>query len=878
MRNLGLNEIRKEFLDFFKEKDHIVLKSFPLIPQDDNSLLLVNAGMAPLKKYFTGELKMAKDRACSSQRCIRTGDIDSVGITQRHGTFFEMLGNFSFGDYFKKEAIEWSWEFLNKKMEIPEEVLWVSVYEEDDEAYNIWKNEIGIPEEKIVRLGKEDNFWELEVGPCGPCSEIHVDRGEKYGCGSPDCKPGCDCDRFLEVWNLVFTQFNKDSDGVYHKLANPNIDTGMGLERITMVLENADNIFEIGLVKDIISKIEKLSNKKYKENDKDDISIRIIADHARAITFLVYDGVVPSNEGRGYVLRRLLRRASRHGKLLGIKGNFITEVSKVVMEVYKSEYPELLEEQERIFKILNSEENKFQETIDQGLVILESIIAEANTNKLKVIDSKDAFKLYDTYGFPIDLTVEILEENNMSVDIEKFNMLMEEQRNRSRESRNEDNIGWSSKDNLEIKSLEATEFLGYNLLNNKSKIKRIFVNDNSVGEIKTGEKGIIVVEESSFYGESGGQVGDQGIIKTKDSKAIVINTTKNKNNAILHHVEVENGTFRLEEEVEMKVDIQRRRDTMKNHTATHLLHKALREVLGNHVHQAGSYVSSERLRFDITHFEAISKDDLLKVQNIVNDVISLGMPVNSSEMTLEESTKLGAIGLFEDKYKDVVRVINIGNGYSTELCGGTHVVSTSDIQMLKIISESSVAAGIRRIEAITGRSVYEDLKANENLINDISSILKSDKNEITHRIENIQKEVKSLEKQITSFKEKDSKKDLNTVLNEAKEIQGIKVIIHKFENLDTQTFRNLGDTLKDKLGTGIIILSNLNKDKLNFLTIVTKDLTNKVSAGDIVKQVAIKTGGNGGGRRDFAMAGGKDITKVDIAINSVVDILNELIK
>ncbi|MDL2310943.1 alanine--tRNA ligase, partial [Peptostreptococcaceae bacterium OttesenSCG-928-C18] len=706
MRKLGLNEIRKEFLDFFEEKNHVVLKSFPLIPQDDNSLLLVNAGMAPLKKYFTGELKMAKNRACSSQRCLRTGDIESVGITQRHGTFFEMLGNFSFGDYFKKEAIAWAWEFLTKNMEIPEEKLWPSIYMEDDEAYDIWKDDIGVPEEKIVRLGKEDNFWELEVGPCGPCSEIYVDRGTEFGCGHEDCKPGCECDRFLEVWNLVFTQFNKDENGVYHKLANPNIDTGMGLERIAMISEGAENIFEIGLVSNIISKVEELSRKKYKTNKKDDISIRIIADHTRAITFLVYDGVIPSNEGRGYVLRRLLRRASRHGKLLGIKGNFITKISKTVMEAYKSEYPELLDERERIFKILDSEESKFQETIDQGLVILEGIISDNKKNNVKVIDSESAFKLYDTYGFPIDLTIEILEENSMQINIDDFNSLMEEQRVRSRESRSEDNIGWSSKDNPEIKNLPENKFLGYDQLKNKSDITKIFVDDNLVSVIKAGENGIIVVNESSFYGESGGQVGDVGIIEKNSSKARVLNTTKNKNNAILHHVEVIEGNFEVGDTVDLNVDIQTRRDTMKNHTATHLLHKALKEVLGNHVNQAGSYVSQDRLRFDITHFEAISKCDLIKIQDIVNNAVSLGLDVSSSEMTLEESAELGAVGLFEDKYKDIVRVINIGEGYSTELCGGTHVKTTSDIQMLKIVSESSVAAGVRRIEAITGRAVY----------------------------------------------------------------------------------------------------------------------------------------------------------------------------
>ena len=878
MKNLGLNEIRKEFLDFFKEKDHNVLKSFSMIPQNDNSLLLINAGMAPLKKYFTGELKMSKNRAASSQRCIRTGDIESVGKTQRHGTFFEMLGNFSFGDYFKKEAIEWAWEFLTVNMEIPEEVLWVSVYEEDDEAYDIWKDHMHVPEERIVRLGKEDNFWELDEGPCGPCSEIHVDRGIEHGCDDPNCKPGCECDRFLEVWNLVFTQFNKDSEGNYHPLEHPNIDTGMGLERVTMVLENADNIFEIALVKDVISVIEKLSKKTYKKDDKDDVSIRIIADHARAITFLVYDGVVPSNEGRGYVLRRLLRRASRHGKLLGIKGNFIVEVSQKVMEIYSSEYPELLEDKDRIFTIINSEENKFQETIDQGLTILEDLIKNSKDNGEKEIDSKEAFKLYDTYGFPIDLTMEILEENNLEVDLVKFEELMDEQRERSRKSRHEDNIGWSNEINESINELESTIFTGYDRLVDSSKILKIFVNGEETESVKAGENGIIILENSCFYPEGGGQVGDIGIIKNENGKMEISNTTKNKNSAILHYFNVENGEFKIGDSVNLEVDIYRRRDTMKNHTATHLLHKALREILGSHVHQAGSYVGPDRLRFDITHYEAISKEDLLKVQDIVNDAISLGLPVVSKEMTLDESEELGAVGLFEDKYKDIVRVINIGDRFSVELCGGTHVSTTSDIQMLKIQSESSAAAGIRRIEAITGRSVYNNLKEDINLIDNMTHELKTDRNDILNKTKEIQKHIRDLEKTVVKLKEQDSKKDLDSIINDKKEIKGIDYIVHEATGYDNNTFRNLGDSLRDKLGSGVVVMSNVNGDKLNFLVLVTKDLVERnIFAGDIVRQVAELTGGKGGGRKDFAMAGGKDLSKVSYALESVGEILNKII-
>ena len=879
MKNLGINEIRKEFLDFFEEKNHNVLKSFSMIPQDDNSLLLINAGMAPLKKYFTGELKMAKNRAASSQRCIRTGDIESVGKTQRHGTFFEMLGNFSFADYFKKEAIEWAWEFLTERMEIPKEILWISVYLEDDEAYDIWHDHIGIPEDRIVRLGKEDNFWELEEGPCGPCSEIHVDRGEEHGCGDPNCKPGCECDRFLEVWNLVFTQFNKDSEGNYHPLEHPNIDTGMGLERIAMVLENADNIFEIGLVNEIIQEIEKISGKKYKKNENDDVSIRIIADHVRALTFLVYDGVIPSNEGRGYVLRRLLRRASRHGKLLGVNNNFLVKLSSKVMEIYKSEYSELLEDKERIFKIIEAEENKFQETIDQGLSILEGIIKNNKNNGVTEIDSKEAFKLYDTYGFPIDLTIEILEENKMTVDLIEFNKLMEEQRIRSRMSRHEDNIGWSGDYSEDIKSLEKTKFLGYDQLNVNSKIIKIFVNGEEVNKVEKGENCIIVVDETVFYAEGGGQVGDTGSIINNNSRAKVLNTTKNKNEAILHHVEVEDGSFLVGERAELIVNSQRRKSTMRNHTATHLLHKALRDILGTHVHQAGSYVGPDRLRFDITHFEAISESDLERIQDYVNNDISQSMPLVINNMKLSDSEDMGAIGLFEDKYKDIVRVITIGDKHSVELCGGTHVNSTSDIQMFKILSESSVAAGVRRIEAITGQGVYEYIKSQDSLLDKITGELKVDKSSAVERIVSMHKNIKNLEKENTSLKNKESKKDLNNILEDLKTVNDIKYITYSAEKLDMDTFRNLGDIIVNKMGSGVVVMSNLNGDKLNFLVLVSKDLVDKgIFAGNIVKKVATLTGGNGGGRKDFAMAGGKDITKLDTAMNSVGDILKEISK
>lgn len=877
MKNLNMNEIRSEFLKFFEEKEHLIIKSYSLIPEHDKSLLLVNAGMAPLKRYFTGELRMAKDRAASSQRCIRTGDIDQVGITHRHGTFFEMLGNFSFGDYFKKEAIAWAWEFLTVNMEIPEELLWASVYLDDDEAYDIWKNDIGMPEEKIVRLGKEDNFWELEEGPCGPCSEIHVDRGEAFGCGDPNCKPGCDCDRYLEVWNLVFTQFNKDAKGEYHPLEHKNIDTGMGLERIALVLEGANNIFEVSVIKNIIESIERKADVKYEEDDTKDISIRIIADHIRAATFLIYDGVIPSNEGRGYVLRRLIRRASRHGKFLGVEGLFLTDISKAVMNSYEGEYPELTRDQARIFKILETEELKFQETLEQGLKHLENIIAN---EKGKVISGENAFRLYDTYGFPFELTKEISEENGYEIDEKTFKNLMEEQKIRSRNAREDgDNEAWEKTDNIVIKELEGTDFVGYTDLDTKAEILRIFKDGKDTDRLVEGEKGIIVLDRSPFYGESGGQVGDIGILRGNFGFADVYDTQKNKNAAILHHVKIVEGSLSIKDEVEAEVDINTRRDTMKNHSATHLLNKALREVLGEHINQAGSYVDPKRLRFDLTHFESISKEDLRKIESIVNDQIALGLPVNIKEMSLVESQDEGAIGLFEDKYKDVVRVVNMGNGYSVELCGGTHVESTSDIQMMKILSESSVASGVRRIEAITGREVYHHLTNADSVLSQIGTALKSSPEELSHRVKELQSENKSLQKEVHNLKQEESTKSLDDVLENAEDLaNGSKVVTYKFDAMDMDTLRTLGDKLRDQIKTGVIVLATVNEGKLNFISMVTKDLIEQgVLAGNIVRQVAQITGGNGGGRKDFAAAGGKDISKTDEALSQVKSIVEGML-
>lgn len=864
MRKLGLNEIREEYLDFFESKGHLRLKSYPLIPNNDKSLLLINAGMAPLKDYFTGVKKMSKNRATSSQKCIRTADIDNVGKTQRHGTFFEMLGNFSFGDYFKREAITWAWEFLTDRLEINKDLLSVTVYEEDDEAYNIWKNEIGLPAEKIQRLGKEDNFWELEVGPCGPCSEIMYDRGEKYT--NPD-------DRFMEIWNLVFTQFNKDKDGNYHRLEHPNIDTGMGLERITLVLEEKDNIFEIGLIDTIIKKIEEISGVRYKSNEISDISIRVIADHARAMTFLIYDGVIPSNEQRGYVLRRLIRRAARHGKLLGIKENFLVDVSKVVMEAYNMEYPELLEDSERIFKILNAEESKFQETIEQGLGILNAYIEEEKSIHSNVLPGDKAFKLYDTYGFPLDLTKEILEEEKMTVDEEAFNKNMQDQKIRAREGRNVSSAGWSEKNTDYLKALETTEFLGYTYNECTGKVIKLFKDEKEVSTLKQGDKALLVSDRTVFYGEGGGQVGDIGTIEGTDCEIKVLDTKKNKNNGIFHSVEVVSGTVNLGDELTFKIDINNRRDIMKNHSATHLLHQALIEVLGNHINQAGSLVDANKLRFDFTHFEAVSQEDLKRVEQIVNDKIALNLNTIIKEMTLEESSKMGAIGLFEDKYKDIVRVVSFG-GWSIELCGGTHVKNVSEIQMFKITSESSVAAGVRRIEAITGRSVYEYLKKTENQIDEVSNILKCKKPELVSKVESVNEEIKSLEKELKELKSQIALNSLDSFIAEKKDIDGISFIAKKVEFENQNDLRDLIDKLRDKLGTSVIVFANVYQEKLTFTVGVSKDLNaRKINAGNIVKEVAKLVGGNGGGRPDIASAGGKDLSKVDFALEKAEEIL-----
>lgn len=875
MKKTGLHEIRKEFLSFFEEKGHLVAPSFSLVPKNDKSLLLVGAGMAPLKKYFTGELNPPKNRMATCQKCIRTGDIENVGKTDRHATFFEMLGNFSFGDYFKREAIQFAWEFLTERLEINKKDIWASIYFEDEEAFKIWNEEIGIPKERIVPLGKEDNFWELEVGPSGPCSELYIDRGKEYGCNSKECKPGCECDRFIEIWNLVFTQFDKDKEGVYHPLDYPNIDTGMGLERIAAIMQNADNIFEIREIKEIIEKIESLSNYKYGTDKIKDVSIRVITDHVRAMTFLVSDGVLPSNEGRGYVLRRLIRRASRHGKLLGIKGEFLTDIVGVLIESWKVEYEELVTRRVHIKKIIKAEEEKFEETIDSGIQILENYIGEMKNKKETTLSGKKAFKLYDTYGFPLDLTQEILEENSFYIDENEFNIEMDKQRNRARNARDDGDSGWGSSIDLKLfKDLESV-FKGYETCTTNSKIISIVSENKNVNRLESDEEAILVLDKTPFYGETGGQVGDKGIISNEKFKAEVLDTKHTKDGLTIHMVKVLDGILKLNEKVTAKVDESRRNYIRRNHSATHLLHKALKIVLGEHVNQAGSIVLPNRLRFDYTHFESPTQKEIESIEKIVNREIYKSLEVNTIETSLEEAQNLGVVGLFEEKYGDLVRVIQMGD-FSKELCGGTHVKNTSNIGMFKIISEGGIASGVRRIEAMTGLSVYEYLNNKEKEEKDLSEILKTNKTDIVDKTKSIMKELKNKEKEIEELKKRLAGDLSKEILGTIKQINDISYITYKVDNMDMESLRNLGDKVKDNLDSGVIVLASVTEGKIMFLTMVTKDLNNKgILAGNIVREVAKITGGNGGGRPNIAQAGGKDPSKLEEAFEIVPDLISK---
>lgn len=879
MEKMGLNEIRSKFLEFFESKGHYVANSYSLVPNNDKSLLLINSGMAPLKNYFSGVEVPPSVRMCTSQKCIRTGDIENVGITARHATFFEMMGNFSFGDYFKRESIKWGWEFVTEWLNIPEDKIWVTVYEEDDDSYDIWAKEMNFPEERMVRLGKDDNFWEIGTGPCGPCSEIYFDRGEEYGCDNPDCKPGCDCDRYLEFWNHVFTQFDRDEEGNYSLLENKNIDTGMGLERMGCIMQGVDTIFEVDTIKSILEAVEKLTGVKYGENPKNDISIRIITDHIRAVTFLVSDGVLPSNGGRGYVLRRLLRRAARHGKLLGVKELFLQKLIDEVIKVNDKAYPVLVEKESYIKKVVGIEEEKFNETIDQGTEILNSYIEVLKNEGKTVLSGQEAFKLYDTYGFPIDLTKEILEEEHLSVDEEAFNEEMEKQKERARNARgNMDGESWKEDPLSKLESTVDSTFNGYSEIYGEGTIEAIVKDDELVQSAEEGDKVSIVLDNTTFYPEGGGQVGDCGLITNENLVLEVLNTKKGANNSIKHIGIIKSGRISNGDKVKTLVDRETRMSAARNHSATHLLHKALREVLGEHVNQAGSLVTPERLRFDITHFEAISNEELKVIEEKVNNVILSSLDIKCDIMNIKEAKEKGATALFGEKYGDEVRVVSMGD-YSTELCGGTHLTNTSQVGMFKILSEGGVAAGVRRIEAITGKAVYEYLKERDGIISEVCVNLKSKEDNLIQRISSLLEENKNLSKELHDMKAKMSLQSVDSIFDSKVEVNGVNLITNKFEGMDMDTLRETADNLRDKLGSGVVVLANVVDDKVNFVVTATKDVLDKgIHSGNIVREVAKIAGGKGGGRPNMAQAGASDVSKVDQALSYASEVIKTQVK
>lgn len=864
----SINNIRKEYLNFFKSKGHLTEQSFSLIPKNDKSLLLIGAGMAPLKKYFTGaEIPPAK-RMATCQKCVRTGDVENVGYTARHLTFFEMLGNFSFGDYFKNEAIAWAWELLTEVLKIEEDRLWVTVYLEDDEAENIWHTKVGLPMERIVRLGKDDNFWELEVGPSGPCSEIYYDTGADRGCGSPDCKPGCDCNRFIEIWNLVFTQFDKDEQGVYHPLPNPNIDTGMGLERVAAVLQDKPTVFDVEPLIFIVNKVAEICGIPYGQKRESDVLMRIICDHSRAATFMVGDGVIPSNEGRGYVLRRLIRRAIRKGKLLGIDGEFLTKTAKVVIDNWKEVYPELGEKENYILKVISLEEEKFKKTIDQGLELLMKEIQELKETKAKELDGNVAFRLYDTYGFPYELTEEILKENGFGLNKDQFDKVFEEHRRMAREARKATGAsGW--RDNEFTLNTDKTVFTGYNTLEDEAEVLAIVVGSEQVNTINEGQSGIIVLDKTPFYAEGGGQTGDTGEFTADEMLARVTDTHKFNNGIYLHDTEVIRGSISVGDTIRAKVNGDQRKNTAKNHTCTHLLHKVLRELLGDHVNQAGSYVSQDRLRFDYTHFEALDRATLKEIERRVNEAILADYTVKTEILSMEEAKKSGAIALFDEKYEDKVRVVSVGD-FSKELCGGIHIDQTAKIGVFKILSEGSIASGVRRIEAITGRAAIDYLRELDDLTDELSLSMKTTKDELPGKVNQLKKEVKEKDKEIQRLNNELLKSSLDEILDKYEEINGVRFFALKFKDKDANTLREIADRIRDKNESCAVILASDLGDKVLYVSAVTKDLVNKgIHAGNMVKEAALISGGGGGGRPDFAQAGGKNPEKTDDAINAV---------
>ena len=884
-KSLGVNELRRMYLEFFESKDHLAMKSFSLVPHNDNSLLLINAGMAPLKPYFTGQEIPPRNRVTTCQKCVRTGDIDNVGKTARHLTFFEMLGNFSFGDYFKEEAIEWSWEFLTKNLGLEEDRLYPSIYGEDEEAFDIWVNKVGVPAEKVTRFYRDpvtgacDNFWEHGAGPCGPCSEIYYDRGEKYGCGSPDCKVGCECDRFMEVWNNVFTQFESDGKGNYVELAQKNIDTGMGLERLATVMQDVDSVFDIDTMKAIRDKICEMSGKTYQTNEKDDISIRLITDHIRSSTFLVSDGVMPSNEGRGYVLRRLIRRAARHGRMLGIEGTFLARLSETVIAESKDGYQELEDKKAFIFKVLTQEEEQFNKTIDQGLAILSKMMEETKASGLTVLSGENTFKLYDTYGFPVDLTGEILAENGFTYDEAGFKTCMEEQRQKARSARKVTNyMGADATVYEELDPSITSEFVGYDRLTHTSKVSALTTETAVVEALTEGDNGTIIVEETPFYATMGGQQGDKGIIRTANGEFKVVDTVKLLGGKVGHIGQMVSGMISNGEEVELVVDKELRAKTCRNHSATHLLQKALREVLGTHVEQAGSYQDGDRTRFDFSHFSAMTAEEIARVEAIVNEQIAIATPVVTEVMTADEAKNSGAMALFGEKYGESVRVVSMGD-FSKELCGGTHVSNTAEITAFKIISESGVAAGVRRIEALTGSNVFAYYKEVEEKLNAAAKVVKSTPANLLDRLESLMAEVKALASENESLKSKAAKDALGDVMDQVKEVKGVKVLATSVDGVDMNGLRDLGDQLKEKLGEGVVVIASSCDGKVHLIAMATDEAQKAgAHAGNLIKAIAGKVGGGGGGRPNMAQARGKNPAGIPDAIAEVAVALEGMIK
>jgi len=872
MQWTSLNDLREKYLSFFESKGHLRLPSFSLVPQGDKSLLLINSGMAPMKKFFTGEVTPPSKRVTTCQKCIRTPDLERVGHTARHGTYFEMLGNFSFGDYFKNEAILWAWEFLTLELEIPAELLWPSVYEEDDEAYGIWKDKIGVDEKRIVRLGKADNFWEHGTGPCGPCSEIYFDRGEKYGCGSPDCKPGCECDRYMEIWNNVFSQFNNMGDGTYTELEHKNIDTGMGLERLACVMQGVDNMFEVDSVRKILDTVCKIASKEYGKDKSNDISIRAITDHARSSTFMICDGVIPSNEGRGYVLRRLIRRAARHGRLLGIKRPFLTELVEVVIEQNKDAYSELVDKKQLILKVVLNEEKAFANTIDLGLTMLEELTRDGGR-----LSGDDAFKLYDTYGFPFDLTKDILAEKNMTVDEARFNELMAAQRELARASRKAaDAESWKS-DGISFEDTSKTEFVGYTQNEAKAKVIAVALDGELTASASEGARAIVVLDKTPFYAESGGQVGDTGYIKTESGILKVENTTKSAD-IFTHMVKIESGEVKVGDTVTAEINSERREAIRRNHTAAHLLQAALRKVLGTHVEQAGQYVNDTAVRFDFTHFSALSDDEISKVEALVNEEILKGEEVDNREMPMAQAKEMGAMALFGEKYGDVVRVVKAGD-FSTELCGGTHVNNTAKIGLFRIVSESSVAAGVRRIEAVTGTNVLALITKYKQTIENTATALKSTNSmEIAARAKQLAEELRETNKKIDALEAKLAGSKISDMMSTASEKNGIKIICAQFEGMGANELRSMCDKVKGDSDCAVCMFASVNDNKLTFCAACGKKAIEKgANAGNIVRAVAEIAGGKGGGKPDSAMAGGKDISKAAEAVEAAKKIIADMI-